>query len=420
MMPPNITPIVPFSPRPARVPAESFLAHWWVRWGLIFAAWTLIGLIESGQGFMLQSLYGKSIPRWKSVVMGVADWYIWAALTPFLLWGLRHFPIEQRNWPRRLMLHAAIGFACSMLVIILFVPLLDVIHSDYDYIIMPAPSSTADVVARLLGFRLLIYMVVYWVIVGITQALAYYRKYREREMQAVVLESQLTQAQLQVLKMQLQPHFLFNTLNAISALMHQDVELADQMLARLADLLRSTLETSGTQEVPLKQELEFVELYLEIEQARFGPRLVVSQDAEPETMDAFVPNLILQPLVENAIRHGIAPRPENGHIEIRTRRVGDLLQVQVIDDGPGLPKAPAGKLREGVGLANTRARLRQLYGDAHQFILADRPEGGLAVTLRLPFRECPDEAQGEPEGNGRGGYRADGPSFGTVAASRSL
>src|SRR5262249_33214524 len=156
----------------------------------------------------------------------------------------------------------------------------------------------------------------------------------------VVLESQLTQAQLQVLRMQLQPHFLFNTLNAISALMHQDVELADQMLARLADLLRSTLETSGTQEVPLKQELEFVELYLEIEQARFGPRLVVSQDAEAETMDAFVPNLILQPLVENAIRHGIAPRPENGHIEIRTRRVGDLLQVQVIDDGPGLPKAP--------------------------------------------------------------------------------
>src|SRR5262249_43474578 len=156
---------------------------------------------------------------------------------------------------------------------------------------------------HLLFLRYLVYYLwIYWAILGIGHALAYYRKYRAHERAALQLETQLAQAQLQVLKMQLHPHFLFNTLHAISALMHQDVDVADRMLARLAELLRSTLETAGTQEVPLKQELEFVELYLEIEQARLGPRLAVSVEADPDAMDAYVPNLILQPLVENAVR----------------------------------------------------------------------------------------------------------------------
>jgi len=260
------------------------------------------------------------------------------------------------------------------------------------------PSDSSEVGARLLGVRFAVYLVVYWTIVGVGHALAYYRKYREREMLAIMLESRLAQTQLQMLKMQLQPHFLFNTLNAISALMHQDVELADQMLARLAQLLRATLESAGTQEVPLKQELEFVELYLEIEQARFGPRLVVHIDAEAETMDAGVPNLILQPLVENAIRHGIAPRPQTGHIEIRARRENGELRVEIMDDGPGLAGDSSVPQREGVGLTNTRARLRQLYGNAHQFTLANRAGGGLVVTVCVPFREIPDEIpQGEPD-----------------------
>jgi LytS/YehU family sensor histidine kinase len=234
-------------------------------------------------------------------------------------------------------------------------------------------------------------LIVYWTMDGLSQAQAYYRKFREREMRALLLESRLAQAQLQILKMQLQPHFLFNTLNAISSLMHQDVELADQMLARLAQLLRTTLESAGTQVVSLKQELEFIELYLEIEKARFGPRLIVHMDADPDTMDAYVPNLILQPLVENAVRHGISPRPEAGHIEIRTRRENGTLRVDVMDDGPGLTHNGEPRPRQGVGLANTRARLRQLYGDTHEFRLANRASGGVAVTLWLPFRENPEE-----------------------------
>src|SRR5262249_54075630 len=237
------------------------------------------------------------------------------------------------------------AFLFAFAVIIIQIPILELINPAW--VIIREPVSPFETFTVLLTVRTLLYMVAYWAIVGLVHAAAYYRKFREHEMQTIVLESQLAQAQFQMLRMQLQPHFLFNTLNAISALMHQNVELADQMLARLADLLRSTLETAGTQEVPLKQELEFTELYLEIEQARLGPRLVVRLDADPETMDAYVPNLILQPLVENAIRHGIAPRPEPGHIEIRARRDNGTLQVQVLDDGPGIRECPTSARRSG-------------------------------------------------------------------------
>src|SRR5260370_14803796 len=171
-------------------------------------------------------------------------------------------------------------------------------------------------------------MWVYWAIVRMCHSYEYYRKYQEREQRAVQLEHQLTQAELQVLKMQLHPHFLFNTLNAISALMHKDVELADTMVARLGELLRSSLETIGTQEVPLRKELEFIQPYLEIEQARLRERLRVKMDIEPEAMDLQVPNMILQPLVENAIRHGIAPFSKRGQMEITARREDGKLRLQ--------------------------------------------------------------------------------------------
>jgi LytS/YehU family sensor histidine kinase len=169
--------------------------------------------------------------------------------------------------------------------------------------------------------------------------------------------------------------------------MHQDVELADRMIARLGDLLRSTLENADMQEVSLKQELDFIQPYLEIEQARLGPRLKVHLDIEPGAMDARVPNLILQPLVENAVRHGVAPRAEGGQIDVQARREGAELVLQVRDDGPGLADGTATAFKEGVGLANTRARLRQLYGSAHRFELTNGGRG-LAVTVAIPFREA--------------------------------
>jgi len=235
-------------------------------------------------------------------------------------------------------------------------------------------------------------MMTYWAIIGFWYATAYYRVAQDRALKASRLGTQLAEAQLQALQRQLHPHFLFNTLNAISALMHRDVEAADQMLARLSDLLRIALDMRGAQEVALKDELEFLQKYLEIEQTRFGERLAVRYDIDPATLDAQVPNLILQPLVENSVRHAVAVRIEPGLIEIRARRVGTNLELSVHDNGPGLSKAPGAQAGKGVGLANTRSRLEHLYGASQVLHLEEPPGGGLTVTVMLPFREEADVA----------------------------
>jgi len=203
------------------------------------------------------------------------------------------------------------------------------------------------------------------------------------------LEAQLSQAQLQALKMQLHPHFLFNTLHSISALLNHDPEAARKMITRLGDFLRLTLENSGTQEVTLQQEIEFLRCYLEIERIRFQDRLMTRVDVSPPALDAKVPNLILQPIVENAIRHGIAPRSSPGLIEILAKPQNGTLRIQVRDNGPGLPpdRTSEKMFTKGLGLANTERRLDQLYGAAHRFDLVNDPEGGLIVTLEIPFKK---------------------------------
>jgi len=186
-----------------------------------------------------------------------------------------------------------------------------------------------------------------------------------------------------VLRMQLHPHFLFNTLNSIAALIHKDPDAADRMTARLSDLLRLTLENAGVQEVPLVKELEFLELYLEIERTRFADRLVVRTEITADTLDASIPYLILQPLVENAIRHGVASRSSPGCVIVSAVRESDMLVLQVKDDGPGIS---AGVSRNGLGLSSTRARLEKLYGNAHRFELSNVNGGGLSVKLTFPFQ----------------------------------
>ena len=245
------------------------------------------------------------------------------------------------------------------------------------------PTLTANVLALYIVAKTNQNVFLYWAIFAVGQIINYHRDARERDVRASQLEAKLAQTQLQVLKMQLQPHFLFNTLNAIAALIHQDVELADRMIARLGDLLRSTLENANQQEVSLQQELDFIQPYLEIEKARLGARLSVHLDIDPAARDAKVPNLILQPLVENAIRHGIAPRPEPGRIDIAARRDNGSLHLSVMDDGPGLTLEEAP--RSGIGLANTRARLQKLYGDRQQLQLGPGSGGGLRVEITIPY-----------------------------------
>jgi signal transduction histidine kinase len=230
--------------------------------------------------------------------------------------------------------------------------------------------------------------------IGLLGSLVYhfYRTYRDRAKVAERLAAQLAQAELQVLKMQLQPHFLFNTLHAISSLMHSDLDAADEMMARLGSLLRYTLESNGAQEVPLRQELVMLDHYLEIEQIRLADRLRVQMNIPSELHDVSVPNLILQPIVENAIRYGIAPRTTGGHMEITATRVGSDIRLQICDDGPGLDD----RMREGVGLSNTRARLEQMYGARQRFSYANRPQGGMCVSMEFPIiRRIHDNGEAE-------------------------
>jgi LytS/YehU family sensor histidine kinase len=237
----------------------------------------------------------------------------------------------------------------------------------------------------------------YFSLVGLGHAIAYWHEAEERALNAERLQTRLAEAQLQALQRQLQPHFLFNTLHTISSLMRSDVEAADVMIDRLSDLLRMSLR-SNAQEVSVKQEIEILQSYLAIEQTRFRDRLSVEIDVDPAVLDARVPHLLLQPLVENAVRHGIAPRARPGRVGIRAVRSGGQLQINVQDSGDGLPPDRLVAMNDGVGLGNTRARLAHLYGSAHSFSFANLPGGGFQVTVSLPFHLGPlaiDAAQAE-------------------------
>lgn len=226
---------------------------------------------------------------------------------------------------------------------------------------------------------------IYWVIVSISHALAFYRRSQDRERKAAELEASLAEARLEALRMQLHPHFLFNTLNAISTLVHKDPAAADEMIADLSELLRVALDASGRQEVPLREELEFLDRYLDIQRVRFGDRLRIEKEIDVAVLDAMVPTLILQPLAENAIRHGIEPGCAAGLIKIHAHRSGDRLRISITDNGGGL-KPNAARQSEGIGLANTRARLTQLYGESARLVLNSGSAGGCSVELELPCR----------------------------------
>jgi two-component system LytT family sensor kinase len=365
----------------------------WVRWLLVFGVWTLFGLIDTGQSRILHNTPTEPFPWMASLAFGVSDWYIWALLTPLIVWTVRRFPLGQQNWPLRLPLHLGVGGLCAAVVTAVSVPIVRYLvvafglqHRLAYYLVW----SPAELFSFLFINKLFFYLLVYGVVAGIVHGLIYYRKFRYEELEASRLETQLAQAQLQVLRVQLHPHFLFNTLHTISALLHQDVELADKMIARLGELLRSTLQNAGAQEVPLRQELATIRPYLEIEQARLGPRLSLNLDVTPDALEAYVPNLLLQPLVENAIRHGVAPCTGPGRVEIWARREADRLHVEVRDTGPGLPGD--GETADGVGVSNTRARLRHLYGPEHVFTLAPGHNGGLVVSVAIPFHHGPNGA----------------------------
>jgi two-component system LytT family sensor kinase len=339
---------------------------------LIFAVWTLYALFSSSQAYLSRA-YTQRIEFVPAFLYALINSYTWAILTPAVLWLGARFAIRRSNAWVRVPLHLLLGIVFAVAHVQVFVRLLPMIG----YKATPRLATTI----LLASFHT--DLLTYAAIVGIWHTVDYYRKYRDRELKATQLQARLAQAQLQVLKMQLQPHFLFNTLHAISALVHKDAEAADRMITRLSEFLRLTLDSAGVQEITVQGELESLDKYLEIEQVRFGDRLRVIRSVDPDTLDLLMPNLLLQPLVENAVRHSIAPRSSGGCVEIRARRENGRLLIEVIDDGPGFS---ASGVREGVGLANTRARLEQLYGDRQSMELVTAPGGGFRVALSIPAR----------------------------------
>ena len=341
-------------------------------WLAVLACWTLLAVLFAAQTLVYAAYAGFAV-RWSRVTTtALLDWYLWAALTPAIAWLARRAPIVGPRWRRALLVHVPASISVATLKTGIRV----------------AIGHLSPFLATV-GFRPLLIaqfhlnLIIYWVIAGLVYGVDYYRKYQERERRASQLEARLAQAQLEVLRAQLQPHFLFNTLHAISTLTRRDPDAADRMIAQLSDLLRLTLDNIGRPTVPIKDEMEFVDRYLAIQQTRFGDRLVVRQRVAPDVLDAQVPSQILQPIVENAIRHGIGPRADGGSLDIAVFGRNGEVVLRVSDDGCGLPTVGA-EITSGVGLTNTRARLHEMYGPASQLSLSNAAHGGLVVEIVIP------------------------------------
>ena len=358
--------------------------HRGLRWLIIFGVWTVVGLFMTSQAYVRYVRNNRPVDLLKLIfLMELPLCYLWALFTPLLVRLARRFRIERGRALRNTLIHICISILLSVITM--------VGYSTISNFLFVAPADRNFTITSVLFSVYTFfdyYMLIYWLIVMISHAFDYYSRYQEGELRASQLQAQLARAELQALKMQLHPHFLFNTLHSISALQIKDIAAANRMIARLGDFLRLTLDNSGAQEVSLQKELEFLKCYLEIERIRFQDRLTVNMEVEPQALDARVPNLILQPIVENAIKHGISPRAAPGRIDIRAKRENGLLLLQVEDNGRGINANGKGVriIKEGLGLANTRARLDQLYGASYRFDLHNVDEGGFLVTMEIPLK----------------------------------
>jgi len=350
-----------------------------IKWTVVFACWTAFALFFASQNYLLQGRFGRSLDWKKVLVIWLLCGYSWFALTPFVLWLANRFPLERGRLLSSIPIQLFAGAFFSVFSLTIFTLAR---RSIFGREMGPA-TLRAELQDLIIG-EFHTELLVCWAIIGIVNSLNYYRKYRERELKASQLEARLVESRLEALRAQLHPHFLFNTLNSISVLMRKDVEAADRMLIQLSCLLRVTLTKDTAHEIPLRQELDFLERYLEIEQTRFQDRLTVRMLIDPAALDGMVPQLIFQPLVENAIRHGIADRESGGLIEICAEQRDGRISLEVRDNGPGILR-PAREFIEGVGLANTRARLDHLYGPEGCFEWRNANQGGLIVTATLPF-----------------------------------
>jgi len=345
-------------------------------WALILAVWTLIVVTFSVQAYVFAVVRGRPDNFWHEFLVASTEWYVWAALTPLVLFLCRRFRIASQNWPRAVLLHLVAGIVISFLQLAIQVRL--------NFIVNPGYKMTYwRVLYFFATFKLHMNLLTYWVIVALNHGVYYYEQSRARELAWSRMEADLANAQLQVLNMQLHPHFLFNTLHSISTLISDDPQAARQMVLKLSDLLRASLNKIDQPEVPLHQELELLECYISIEQTRFKDRLIIEKEVHASALACAVPTMILQPLVENAVRHGIGKHRQADRIAIVAQRTNGRLLLEVRNCVGSVENGGPAPVR-GIGLANTRARLEQLYGSQYSFEIANRESGGVAVKLSLP------------------------------------
>lgn len=343
---------------------------------IIAGLWTLYGLFNVVVVHYRSMFYDKPMGWLEAAHYELTFVWIWAAVTPAILSLSRRFPLGRGRTLRNTAIHLAAAFAVSI-----FTKLV------WDFSTLPfiapqlVPKNAADFAKSIL--RAIDFGTLHYLIVLIAHhALEFRRRYEDHRLRASQLEARLATAQLNALRMQLHPHFLFNTLHSISELVHADPPRAERMIVRLSDFLRLTLDNIGVPEIPLRVEIDFLRRYLEIEQMRFESHLTVHWDIDEDLLDARVPNLILQPLIENALKHGISRNPAPGAVAISCHRAGDHLLLSVSDTGPGVP-IPQSRT-EGIGLSNTRSRLVRLYGENHMAEFAPNPDGGFTSILRIP------------------------------------
>jgi two-component system LytT family sensor kinase len=349
---------------------------------IALAFYILFGIFFALLSYLLWRMDGERMTLGQAFARRLPYGLIGAALSPLVLWLARQFPVERGVWLRNCLVHIAASMFVSGLQKFLFDILLAAAY--------PHKQLSVSSMLVSIGSWLDDGVALYWAILVMNYAFDYYHRYQHGLIEAAQLQTQLVQAQLQALKMQLHPHFLFNTLHTISALVHEDPEAAERTIARLSDLLRISLENTSLQEIPLKQELDFLNLYLDIEKTRFEDRLEVTFEIEPGAEGALVPNLILQPLVENSIRHGLAPRAAGGRLCISAARQRGNLLLMVKDNGCGLPPDHSGR-RRGLGLAATRGRLERLYGHAQSLVLRNLRSGGVEACIVMPFAVAPSK-----------------------------
>ncbi len=343
-------------------------------WGVILVGWTVFGLCSFGACLLAEAAAGDNSTPWAHLLgysLGAA--WIWAGFTPIVFLITRHAPLSAGNWVRSALIHAVAGTVFVLMSITLQTMLAVATGIDRSGSSLLLPRVENSLLA-------------YCALVVLGQAAHYFALFKIRQVHASELEARLAKTHLQLLRMQLQPHFLFNTLNTVAELVHTDPDTADQMITRLGRLLRLSLDHAGHQVVPLRQEIDFLRMYVEIEQVRFQERLQIVWNLAPDTLDAAVPTLLWHPVLENAIRHGVTPLAGRGRIVIASHRHADDLVLEIRDNGRGLP--PGGVPREGVGLRNIRERVDQLYGSRARFSLEPAPGGGTVATLRLPFAPC--------------------------------